>query len=58
MKQTLTSKTLWINVIALIAIISASQFGFVIDGTTQAALLVVINMLLRLITKEELVWST
>ena len=58
MKQYLKSKTIWMNVIALIAIVSAGQFGFVLDGTTQAAMLVVMNMLLRAITKEELVWTT
>lgn len=57
MKQYLTSKTLWANVIAIIAIVSAGQFGFVIDGTMQAAMLVAMNMFLRMITKEELVWS-
>jgi len=58
MKEYIKSKTLWLNIIALIAIISAGQFGFVLDGTIQAAMLVMINVLLRMITKEELVWGT
>jgi len=58
MKQYLKSKTLWVNVITLIAIVSAGQFGFVLDGTMQASVLVMINMILRMITKEELVWNT
>ncbi len=57
MKQYLTSKTLWFNIVALIAIITAGQFDFVLDGTMQAAMLVVINIVLRVITKEELVWK-
>ena len=58
MKQYLTSKTLWANVIAIIAIVSAGQFGFVLDGTTQTTMLAMLNMMLRTITKEPLVWST
>jgi len=57
MKEYIKSKTLWLNIIALIAIISAGQFGLVLDGTIQAAMLVMINVLLRMITKEELVWG-
>ena len=57
MKQYLKSKTIWMNVIALIAIISAGQFGVVLDGNTQASLLFFMNVILRKITKEELVWS-
>jgi len=58
MKQYLTSKTLWANVIAIIAIVSAGQFDYVLDGTAQATMLVTMNMILRTITKEPLVWST
>jgi len=57
MKEYLKSKTLWINIIAVIAIVSAEQFGFVLDGTMQTSLLAMINMILRLITTEELVWN-
>jgi uncharacterized membrane protein len=47
-----TSKTLWVNAIALIALIVQGMTGFVIDIEAQAGLLVVINMILRVITKE------
>ena len=56
MKQYLTSKTIWTNIVALIAIILAGEFGFVLDGNTQASILVMINIILRTITKEEIVW--
>ena len=52
-----TSKTLWVNVVAIIALIAQGQFGFVIDPATQAGVLVTVNMLLRVITKEEVVWK-
>ena len=57
MKQYLKSKTLWANVVALIAIVSMGQFGFVLDTTAQASMLVMMNVILRAITKEELVWK-
>jgi|LGVF01.1.fsa_nt_gb hypothetical protein len=57
MKQYLKSKTLWANVVALIAIVSMGQFSFVLDTTTQASMLVMMNIILRAITKEELVWN-
>lgn len=57
MKSYLTSKTLWANVVALVAIISAGQFEFILDPTMQASILVVMNIILRAITKEELVWK-
>jgi uncharacterized membrane protein len=47
-----TSKTLWVNAIALIALIVQGMTGFIIDIEAQAGLLVVINMILRVITKE------
>lgn len=46
------SKTMIVNIIALIAIIIQSQTGFVIGVGEQAAMLTIVNMILRLITKE------
>jgi len=46
------SKTMIVNIIALIAIIIQSQTGFVISVGDQAALLTIVNMILRAITKE------
>ncbi len=56
-KQWYTSKTLWVNVVAIIALIAQGQFGFVIDPAMQAGVLVTLNLLLRAITNEELVWK-
>jgi hypothetical protein len=44
------SKTLWLNVIAVLALIAQSQFGFIIDAEAQAGILAVVNMVLRAIT--------
>ena len=57
-KNYITSKTLWVNFVALAGIIAQGQFGFVIDPAAQLAMLTVINLLLRAVTGEELVWNT
>jgi len=55
MKSWYLSKTLWVNAIALVALIIQTQWGFVVTPDLQAYALVVINVILRLITKAELV---
>lgn len=51
------SKTLWTNAIAITAIIAQGQFGFLIDPVAQVAILGVINIMLRAITSEGIVWG-
>jgi len=46
------SKTLWVNLVAGVALLVQSQFGFVLDGEVQGAILMLINFALRLITNE------
>lgn len=48
------SKTIWVNLIAVSALIIQSQTGFLISLETQVALIVIINLVLRVITGEEL----
>ncbi|MBT9168007.1 MAG: hypothetical protein DDT19_01351 [Syntrophomonadaceae bacterium] len=50
------SRTIWANALALIATVSAGAFGFEISSEEIAAALVVINVILRIITKEAIVW--
>jgi len=45
-----TSKTIWLNIIAIIALVAQSRYGFVISGEEQAGALIVINMILRIFT--------
>ena len=54
MKPWYRSRTLWINIIAIIALVAQVQFSFIIDADEQLALLAMINMVLRAITKESL----
>ena len=48
------SKTLWINVIALAALIIQSQYGFIVSVEEQAAVIVITNLILRATTGEGL----
>ena len=56
MKKWYTSKTLWVNVLAIAASISAGQFGHEITVESQAAILGLVNVFLRAITKEKIEW--
>ena len=51
MKKWYRSRMLWTNLIALLAV-----FGLEITAEEGAAILAVINIVLRLVTKEELTW--
>jgi hypothetical protein len=48
------SKTLWINIIAVMALLFQLKLGFLIAPEEQIAILAVINLIVRAITKEEL----
>jgi len=51
------SKTLWLNIIAVAAIVLQGQFGYTISPEIQVAILALINIILRAITKQEIVWG-
>ena len=53
-KKIYLSKTMIVNLVALIALIAQMQTGFIIPAEEQAAILVVINMALRFVTGESL----
>ena len=53
-KRWYTSKTLWVNLLAIAAFIAQGQFGYLLDAEAQAALLAIINLILRIITKKGL----
>ena len=50
-KKWYLSKTLWANLLALVTV-----FGLEITAEETTTILAVVNILLRLITKEELTW--
>lgn len=53
-KKWYLSRTLWVNLIALVALLLQSQVGFELSSEETAAILVVINLIMRAITKEPL----
>jgi hypothetical protein len=53
MKKWYLSKTLWVNIIAVVAIIVGEHN---LTPDTQVAILGVVNLLLRLVTKEKITW--
>lgn len=53
-KKWYLSRTLWVNVIALAALLLQSQIGFELTSEETAAILTVINLIMRAITKQPL----
>jgi len=58
-KSIFTSKTFWLNLLALAGLVIQKLTGneILVDATTQATILAFINILLRTITKEPVSWS-
>lgn len=53
-KKWVYSKTLWINIIALIALILQNYYGFILNPEEQAAIIIFINLILRAVTNKGL----
>lgn len=51
------SKILWVNLIAVAGLFAQSQYGYVLSPELQGGILALINLALRIVTKEELNWS-
>lgn len=49
-KKWYKSKTVWVNIITLIALLAQTQMGFVISPEEQVALLAFVNLAMRAIT--------
>jgi hypothetical protein len=55
-KHILSSKTVWVNVLAFVAFFLQSKWGYVMDEATQAQVLTVVNIGLRYVTHEPVRW--
>ena len=53
-KRWYTSKTLWLNLLAIAALVAQTEFGYLLDAEAQAVILAGINLLLRIVTKKGL----
>ena len=56
-KKWYKSKTVWVNAVALAASIVSMQFGVPITPEMQGGVLAVINIVLRLVTKQPVDWG-
>jgi len=54
MKPWYMSRTLWVNIIAIVVLVAQMQFGFEVDEEAELAILAVINLIMRIITKQPL----
>lgn len=52
-----TSKTLWVNLLAVVSGILLDAKGISLSPSVQITILAGINALLRFITKKEIVWE-
>lgn len=52
-KNIIRSKVLWVNIIALLSIVAGKYAGYEMTSEEQMSFIAVINIILRLITKEE-----
>jgi hypothetical protein len=56
-KKWYQSKTLWSNVLMLGGVVILNATGKdILTPEVQAAILVVVNVILRVVTKEEIIW--
>ena len=53
-KRWYTSKTLWLNLLAIVALGVQREFGYILDVEAQSVILAAINLLLRIVTKKGL----
>ena len=56
MKKWYTSKTIWVNGVAVLTSVVAARYGYTLSAELQAGILAGINILLRKISKTEIVW--
>ena len=55
-KKIWASKTFWVNVIAIVALWLQAYTGVNLSPETQVQILAVVNIVLRLVTKEPIKW--
>lgn len=53
-KKWYASKTLWVNLLLLVGVIAQTQFGFEVTAEEQGAVIVIVNLILRAVTKQGL----
>jgi len=56
-KKFYLSKTFWINILAIVALIIQTQTGFVFSPEAQVSVLALLNIVLRAVTKAPIEWK-
>lgn len=56
-KSIFESRTVWVNLIALLAFVVQQKFGYVIDQNMQMEILTAVNIWLRSVTKDPVHWK-
>lgn len=55
-KKWYTSKTVWANIVATAALVIQWRYGFIMDPAAQAIAMTFVNLGLRKVTNEPIVW--
>jgi len=55
-KKWYESKVVWVNAIAVVALVAQSYFGYSIPAAYEATALGLLNLILRAITKDPITW--
>lgn len=55
-KSIFMSKTFWVNIIAFVSVYLENTYGFGIDQGIQMQILTAVNIALRFVTKDKVVW--
>lgn len=50
------SKTFWTNLVMATAVLAQTQYGFVVSPEVQALIITGVNLVLRKISKDPIVW--
>jgi hypothetical protein len=52
------SKTLWVNLIGIVNMVVRARFGYTLKPEDEVLILGVVNAILRLATRQPIVWKT
>ena len=58
MKLWYTSKILWTNILGVAGLVLQLKYGYIVSPEMYMVVLMGINAVLRIITKEDIVWSS
>lgn len=48
------SKTVWVNIVALVSVLLSTEFSFELSAEETTSIIVIVNLILRAVTKQPL----